>query len=405
MPAHFTYQLKSIDALQALGIHNHSYIPTLGHAGTVLDVYNMATVESDDPLLASHSITDVATAEGFSRFVYGPITGFKDVDAAELALQAILLHEEVYVVVPCLKIAYQERGRLSSAASIMYMRRDEGLREQGCFDLFNLANTHDLLCATDYVTSNDGVVIHQQSSNSEFLGIRATDLSFSDLFQKVQNYGPALALDLKISGYFVDSLNKKTKDGYVNRFYGSVKAAWAKQLSGVPSFDLQIPMPPLVTIVLDRAGNRQGIPAAIRELRDQLMDVRGELCEFDHLTRNARRQVDAENLAKKILESFAAIVPESRLDRGFQPLARIWKLASPIRTAYSIVTNPTELDPAKLDRALKDIQEAVLADGSLVDRTHTAATFADLLRTDNVYQLLIRHFSPAELKLLESQTS
>jgi hypothetical protein len=115
--------------------------------------------------------------------------------------------------------------------------------------------------------------------------------------------------------------------------------------------------------------------------------------------------VDAENFSKKILESFAAIVPESRLDRGFKPLARIWKLASRIPSAYSILTNPAELDPARLEKALRDTKEAVSADESLVDRTHTAATFAKLLRTDNVYQLLLRHFSSAELKLLQERPS
>jgi hypothetical protein len=401
VPAHLTYELKSNDVLRALGIEDHSYIPTLGHAGTALDVYNMAGVESDDPLLASHSITDVMTAQGFSRFVYGPIASFDDIDAAELALQAILFHEEVYVVVPSLKIAYQQGGRLPSIANIMYLRRDQDLRQQGCFDLFNLSNTHDLLCATDYIAANDGAIVYQQSGNSEYVGKQANDLSFADIFPAAQNYGPALALDLKISGYFAGPPMAKGRDGYVNRFYGSIRAGWAKQVSELPSFDLQIPIPPLVAVVLDRAGNRQAIPAAIEELRDQLMDVRGELCEFDHLTRNIRKQTDAEKFSKKILESFAAVVPESRLDRGFKPLARIWNLLTPIRTAYSIVANPSELNPENIERALKQAKEAVKGDTSLVDRTHTAATFAKLLRTDTVYQLLGRHFSPTELRLLQ----
>jgi hypothetical protein len=65
MPAHFISHLKEVDPLRALGIEVRPHIPTVGHAGTVLNTYNMIGVESDDPLLASHSITDLETVAGF----------------------------------------------------------------------------------------------------------------------------------------------------------------------------------------------------------------------------------------------------------------------------------------------------------------------------------------------------
>jgi hypothetical protein len=265
--------------------------------------------------------------------------------------------------------------------------------------LFNLASTHDLLCASDYLTVDDGTIVYQSVGKTRLMGRRLTDIGPWDMWNDTKDYGPAIALDLKVSGYFLNS-GTRGRDDFVQRFYGSIKASWADQIRQVPTFDVHVSMPPLVAVVLDRAANRQNIPQVIADLRDELAEIRAELCEFDHLARDIRSQAEAENFSRKLFESFLAIVPESRVDRGFKPLAKVWQLGRPIMTAYSMVTNPTLLAPDKLEALLGEVRKAVTVNSSLVDRTHTSAKFAELLRTENIFRLVARHFSAAEIKVL-----
>jgi hypothetical protein len=377
-----------------------SHIPTLGHPATAWDNYRSVAVESDDPRLVNTCITDIHTLEGFCRVYFGQVRDYQDIEAAELALQAFLFHEDIQIIVPTAKVevAPASNGQIPFFS---YLRPDKGVRPQACFDLFQQANSCDWLCAVDYLYSKENVIYGQLDRSQALVGQRLEQaLTKIPNPTQTQLIGRSVAIDLKVPGYFfgTDSL---TTDNFVTRLYERVAISLEHNTKAVPTLGLNIHVPPLLAIVLHRASNRNDLPAATVELRSELDRVRAELCEFDHMVRTEESQQHLEKKCREIEEAFAAIVADSRLDRGARTLGKIWSLNRPVRSAYNIATNPTALSPEALSKLMSEIQSAVTQNLSLVDRTITSAMFSRLLRTDNNRKLLAKHFTDSEIKSLD----
>ena len=380
------------------------YVPTLGHVASAWDLYRSAAVYSDDGRLVNACITDIETVEGFNRVVFGTVRTYRDFEACELALQALLFHEYIEIIVPTIKVEYAfANAKGNSATTISYLRPDKFVRSDGCFNLFGLADTADFLCATDYAYALDRIVIQQSRSIQSLEGqsVDSLEQSLGPLNAAIANVSTSVAMDLKVPGYFIGADQPLgTHDSFFSAFYSRVAISLQEHVKSAPGLGYSVRIPPLLAVVLDRAATRAALPRAITELRGELDRVRAELCEFDEMIRSNESQTALERKCVHIHESFAAVVPESRLELGARMLARTWSLIKPIRSAYNIAVNPVALSPSQLEKLASDVKAAVIENASLVDRTVTAATFSRLLRAANFRALIARHFSDREMSAL-----
>jgi hypothetical protein len=366
-------------------------------------LYRIAALHDTDVSAFNICFTDVPTCAALGRVIEGPIQDFADIEAAETALNAILFHTNVEILIPTIKL---ERHLQPGILLRTYARPDRGQRSEAAFKVFSVPAARDWLCASDYVAVDGGRVVFSQRQDNSLLGLSVEEAARHAKQSSVMatDVFPSLAFDLKVPGYFSDSslINRyKAPQNFAHELYDRIKLPWDQYVSSVPGVELSIQLPPLLAVVLTRAKKRGDIPDVVRALHDELGPVRYELIEFDHMVRSSSEQVALENKTKRIQESFAAIVPESRLDTGRNTIARMWSLVRPLRQTYNIAINPISIDAEKLQELVESCQSAVMQDASLADRTTSARTFTKLVRTESMLSLLKRHFTTPELAAME----
>jgi len=200
----------------------------------------------------------------------------------------------------------------------------------------------------------------------------------------------SLPMDMGVPAYFSDPHLQKffDKRGHFGQFYGTLYKHWQQASSIIPDIDESFLLPPLLSIVLTRAKNRETIPEAIFSLREELNPVRKEMLGFSESIKTNCNQAEIEAHCKKIKESFEATFAASRYQESkvVLPLLQLYKaFKSPVDTLLEV------LNPNFLPNNPKMI----------ANRTVTGKMFSKLLITEGMHSLLKRFFTRSEIKSLE----
>jgi len=211
------------DETRGFGNGPSSPIPTLGAAATALDQYRTVAVHSTNLPTLGAAFTDVSAVTAISHIAEGGITDVAQLEAAETALQALLLHEIVHVLVPYPKV---DMGN----GFISYRRQDHNQRTAFGFELFSLAQSRDWLIAPEFVRATDGVVRSSTLPNSSLVG---TPVNAIDLGARYWNDDVAEAISVTVEshgipGYFTDPalVSSRRGDGFSKRFYRRIRQSW-----------------------------------------------------------------------------------------------------------------------------------------------------------------------------------
>jgi len=327
--------------------------------------------------------TDVATCNALARLVEGEIRSVDELKAAEVALQILMWHDRVDVLVPAFK--YYMEGLVS------YARADQP-RSQLAFDLFAPCVPHDQIYAVERVEVVTGVISQSTLPGSPLIG-RILEDAKADYLRTSQLQAAMLAaipMHMRVPAYFTDpAIEVYTgKRGFFGQFYATLDAQWEQSMSVVPDIDAAIPLPPLLAIVLTRATSRDDIPRAIVEVREELELVRREMLRLNDVVQGAGRQKDVEAQVREAQNSFAAALPASRRPpvSFLFPLLKLYKAAKTPLDALIKVLNPNYSpgDPR-----------------IIANRTVTGRVFSKLLATDSMHSLVTYFFTDAEKKNLQ----
>ena len=364
----------------------HDHYRILGYADHDLGQFNAC-------------FTDVTTCAALGRLIEGPLDSYGTLEAAETALNALLFHQNIEVFIPTLKV---EVNGIRT-----YARPDDGKRSKLAFDLFNIANTRDWLCAYDYA-----LVTHGKISRTERGEARLRHVKYGD-FRKFDTIAAphaadviaGLALDFRLPGYFSDRHlieRYRSPQTFTHELYERMKVPWHKCVKSVIGAEFNIELPPLLAIVLDRSKARDDIPISILELHDELGPVRYELFEFNKLMQGDFSQAELERKVARINEAFIAIVPKAKVDAGRRAFAQCWETSKIIAKGFATAIQPVAVDGEKVLTLLEEASEVVMNNtGHLVDRTVSSRKFSQLLRTKSIHGLIRRHFTDAEIRMLE----
>jgi hypothetical protein len=132
---------------------------------------------------------------------------------------------------------------------------------------------------------------------------------------------------------------------------------------------------------MDRMSNRSVVPEVVSELRDELREVRRELREFNEIVTSSTSSAEIEARTKQISESFAAIVPESRMSRAQRFKRRISMIQGLVRPILKFMAGfvmQTGMPYDKIHADAQGIPNLISEGRAITDRTITAKTFAGL---------------------------
>jgi hypothetical protein len=93
------YYVIRLDEVRGFGSGPSSPIPSLGAATTALDQYRTVAVALTNLPDLGAAFTDVHAVASISRVAEGGIADVATLEAAETALQALLLHDIVHVLI------------------------------------------------------------------------------------------------------------------------------------------------------------------------------------------------------------------------------------------------------------------------------------------------------------------
>ena len=344
----------------------------------------------------------MAATVALAKIAEGGVTSHLDLEAAETALQALLLHERVHVLTHAPKVDFGN-GHFG------YKRQDEGRRSELAFQLMHVAGARDFLIAPELVRIQDGRVISSTSAKSPLLGRMADQLAQGRPYWS-EDVEDAINATIDMHGipaYLTDPalIRKRRGEGFAKDFYTRMRAPWDKVVGDVPPVVCSFTLPPFLAIVLERANNRADLGSVIADLREELINVRSELREFNYLVTASTTQTEVEARIRRITESFDAVVPETRKtveQRRWRNLMSLQKMIKPIRTIATVVTTKHGFTFEQALEAAGGFLSWVERSDAIVERTVTAKTFVGLLRDTEALQALVKHhFTPSELLAIE----
>jgi hypothetical protein len=142
-----------------------SFIPTFGAPTSVIDLYRTVGVAETNLPDVKAAFTDEQAIAALSKIAAGGISTVADLEAAEIALEALLLHDMVHVITHAPKIDYGN-------GLIGYKRLDEAQRTDLGFEIMRLANSRDWIFAPEIVRVEGDTVVQTGLKDSPSRGMK-----------------------------------------------------------------------------------------------------------------------------------------------------------------------------------------------------------------------------------------
>lgn len=393
------------DETRGLGNGPSSCIPTFGHIASAYDIYRTVDICEVNNVPKSWAFTDLDSVAALGRIVDGPITSGEDIARTESALRAALLYEFSEVLVPCVKADYGN-------GFIGYLRFDEEFRNNASFEAFSCVPCRDHLLAVEYVHLQDGEIVSSSFNESRLLGKGASDSIHNLNYVTNQTSEIAAALPMQLgaathyTGPVYSAITDRSPSDFIDQLYRRIYRPWMEVAQAGPQLRVELKLPPLLAIVLNRANFRSDVPTVLKELREELAPIREDLARLNQMIDSCLMQSEIHAQAQKISESFDAIVAESLLtpmELRHRRFISVFNLVKPVRQICSIAADPLSADHEKFIEAFQSTRETIKKNNRIVSRSVAASKFSELLRTGSVRDMVTSHFTSEEQGLIHKE--
>ncbi len=366
-------------------------IITEGAPGTAIDLYRLVAIRQSPLAEMGVAFVDIGAVKAICKIAEGGIAGIDDLAAAEIALQALLLHDRVYIAAPSARVA-------ASGGLEYYLPSYQGERTPLWREIFALADPQDWQIAARKFDLSE-----HRGDVRPILDERSRELYNFPVAQEVA----ALISDLGVSYYSTNAKisSPRRADGFQKHFYHRMRISWDKAISGIPPLVCSFSPPPLISLVWDRMNNRQDLVSVLSELRDETAGARRELQEFNSIVTSSISQPEVERRIKRLTEAFDAVIPESRLspaERNKRLLVSIFRVARPLLKLIPAIQFGKGMPVEEILSHAEGVETAILEKNAIANRTVTSKTFSGLMKHESVQSLAQLHLTPMELKAVEA---
>lgn len=317
----------------------HVYVPNYGLASSIT---YQAGLPPNDSWRANEfgpntAVIDSNTVGALEDLIVGGVSGWNTLETAELAIRALILHENVYWMFPAALVVKPEkvyggnsRVLANESGAIIYPKYAENC---DILDFLRAAGV------SSYSVYGGGVYVKDNKpqygskfwlENYDRLSNVESDLE--DLFEEslnIPNFQYSYFLSPKAIGagsYLGSSVDRdiehrildKLTPNLPEKILSQLDESWATEVQG-STIGLNIRLGPFLAMVLGRAKNRNGIATAILETREEFSDARTELWELWATPLHEARAKVALREIRKLDTAIKSIIPAAfpRKDRSF----------------------------------------------------------------------------------------
>jgi hypothetical protein len=139
----------------------------------------------------------------------------------------------------------------------------------------------------------------------------------------------------------------------------------------------------------------------IAELRNDTKAAREELFALNSIPLKSFGQAEVERQTHRFIQSIDAIISQSRLSNAERTARKLYTVQKIVTPIFKMIAALAQLNGVDVISNAKDAITAITESGSVVDRTITARTFANLMKTDSLQLLAQQHFTSAEIGAIE----
>ena len=322
------------------------YVPTYGLTGVAYEAGTPPNTSWNDRDYGPNTaVLDTNAITALDSIVTGPVTSWDQLDAAELAVRAMVLHERIYWLMPSvLVISPQNIVRGTSPAvvedggHVVYPRYKE---PDAIMDVLRLFGASSYSVFKSYVYVKDNIPIGgDEFWVSNYDRLRSMDSnvveevfkeSFNIDFIRDSYFASPKAIGA--GSYFGSSNDREYESNLMkNRTSALPEKAlrlldenWRDSVSG-SGIGLNIRLGPFLAIVLSRSESRNDIPKVITELREEFQKSRKEFWDLFTEPLTERRSVVAIRKLRNMERAIQSIVPASFPSKE-RPFRFLWDTA------------------------------------------------------------------------------
>jgi len=318
--------------IQALVYYHDSekHIPTRGLPCSVLDIYRTGQLikDSSNPInsgiLFHENYNDVSIFEN-------EIKSLDEILKFETVLRFLLFKEHISVLEPSVRftIKNKEFGSFDSYYRIPTYAKDSADQ------IFQKSNAYNNLLPIEKITIADETVIESTNPDSIYINLKASAIQNKLLEDNLsKDFLHTIPQSLSIPFIHNHENNSRTYNAIFNQFLASLDDNYVKATEFTVKLGYQIQLPFFTNSVLSIAKNRDHIPDAIIELRNQLTPLRTKLYAYENEFTGISTTRELTLLQNDIREAILAYT-----QKIYEP-GNVF--SDSIRLIISLATNPNE---------------------------------------------------------------
>jgi len=393
----------------------HVYIPNYGLNSSITYRAGIPPNSSwrPDEFGPNTSIIDSNTVKALEDLICGEVSLWSTLETAEMAVRALILHENVYWMFPAALIVKPEKvygGNNTIIAEeqgeIIYPKYQNSC---AILDFLRQARVSSYSVYGGGVFVEKGIPIYGSDfwiKNFALLSRKDNDLwnVFQDsLAEPNLQYSYFLSPKAIGAASYLGSRQDRELEAHVNevlnpklpeRILSLLDDSWASEVQG-SNIGLNILLGPFLAMVLSRANDRNDIQKAIIELRDEFADARKELWGIWEAPLHEARAKVAIREIRKLESAMKSIIPAAfpRKERSF---SFGWNAAHAV---YDLIQTGGVMSGVKLAGELLLGKDLAMSQVSTIGLTRGITE--NLMATDqSLPGLLRKHLSESETRSL-----
>lgn len=372
----------------------------------------------EDEYGPNSAVVDTNTVRALDQTVVGPVLTWDQLDATELAIRAIVLHERLYWLQPAILVVTQGTRPAGFAAlrlppipddngHVVYPPPEE---PQAIMDLLRKAEADCYAVYSTWIYVRDGKAVEgDEFWIKNYQRLLAKDPSvLSQVFREsfeIDYFRDSYFASPKAIGagsYFGSAYDRQYEADLMRRRSALVPEealrllddSWRGSVSG-NSVGLNVRIGPFLAIVLSRAKSRSDIPNVVLELRAEFFKARTEFWQLLIEPLTAQRHEDAVRKLRSIERAVQSVVPATFRSEE-SPFSLLWGTTHAIA---DIAATGGTLSAIKYVGEILLKRDVHLAQASTIEVTKRLVSEIKNMN-ESLIQQLRRHLSSTELSSL-----